>query len=382
MYTSKVSILLPCFNGQPFLRECIESLLKQTHSNWEAIVLDSYSTDGSWQFLCSVAAGDSRFQLHQIPRDGLYAALNRGIQFATSEFLHIATADDKIRPEFLATLMDLLSVCPEAGIAACDVRLINRDGGELTAKNMAGYLPAETIADILGLVTVRCASPVGSRHANYRPPPHDCLLHYSAKSVYFSLNQLVIRTQLAKALKPFDTTVGSIGDIDWLLRLNSVTGTVHLPQKLAMWRFHGPQLSIRQDREQLSLLKAMLERELPSIYERYRPLLSRNDCATLMLPIKCYLATTRPKRVLCWLEATFRILFMSIQRPVPTLRAVNACRLLPHKVKRSLFPMFLRRIQFFPERWIHFPPGSLPREVSSEPEGSVRISPAMTVREN
>ena len=109
MHTSKVSILLPCFNGQPFLRECIESLRKQTHSNWEAIVLDSCSTDGSWQFLSSVAAGDPRFQLHQIPRDGLYAALNRGIQFATGEFLHIATVDDKIRPEFLATLLDLLS---------------------------------------------------------------------------------------------------------------------------------------------------------------------------------------------------------------------------------------------------------------------------------
>lgn len=82
----------------------------------------------------------------------------------------------------------------------------------------------------------------------------------------------MIRTQLAKAMKPFDTTVGSIGDIDWLLRLSSLTGTVHLPQKLAMWRFHGRQLSVRQDREQLPLLKAMLERELPNIYERYRPL--------------------------------------------------------------------------------------------------------------
>jgi glycosyltransferase involved in cell wall biosynthesis len=372
MHTSRVSILLPCFNGQPFLRECIESLLKQTHSNWQAIVLDSYSTDGSWQFLRSVASGDSRFQLYQIPRDGLYAALNRGIQLATGEFLHIATADDKIRPEFLETLLDLLGACPEAGIAACDVRLINRDGGDLTAKDMAGYLPAETIADILSLGTVRCASPLGSRqrHANYRPPPHDCLLHYSAKSVYFSLNQLMIRTQLAKAMKPFDTTVGSIGDIDWLLRLNSLTGTVHLPQKLAMWRFHGRQLSVRQDREQLPLLKAMLERELSNIYERYRPLLSRNDCATLMLPIKCYLATTRPKRVLCWLEATFRILFMSIQRPVATLQAINACRLLPHKVKRLLFPMFLLRIQLFPRALDSLAPGSLPREVSSQPEGS------------
>jgi glycosyltransferase involved in cell wall biosynthesis len=370
MDTPRVSILLPCFNGQPFLREGVESLFKQTHSNWEAIVLDSYSTDGSWQFLQSIATSDPRFQLYQIPREGLYAALNKGIQFATGEFLHIAASDDKIRPEFLATLLDLLAACPEAGIAACDLLLINRDGGELTAKDMAGYLPTETINDTLSLNTVRSAAPRDNRQCqvNYRPPPHDCLLHYSAKSVYFSLNQLVIRTEIAKAIKPFDTTVGSIGDFGWLLRLSSFTGTVHLPKKLAMWRFHGNQLSVRQDRSQLPLLKAMLERELPSIYERYHSLLNRNDCATLMLPIKYYLASATPKRVVCWLEAAFRISLMSIERPVATLRAIRACRFLPHKVKRSLLPMFLQRMEMFPKALDSVAVKSVVREISSGPE--------------
>ena len=345
-----VSILVPCLNAQPFVEEAIESLLQQTHSKWEAIVLDQYSTDGSWEFFESIAASDPRFRLYQIPREGLYAALNRGIQIATGEYLHIATADDKIRPAFLTTLLDLLAAYPEAGIAVCDLSLINRDGNELTAQDMVEYLPREAINDILSLCTVRCASPDDSRQCqlNYRPPPHDCLLHYSAKSVYFSLNQLLIRTKIAKAMEPFDTTIGSIGDFGWLLRLSSFTGTVHLPSKLAMWRFHGNQISVRQDRSKLASLRVMLERDLANIYERYRPLLNRNDCATLMLPIKCYLANTRPKQAFCWLEATLRIFVMAIQRPVATLRAIRASRFLPHKVKRSLVPMFLQRMQMFP----------------------------------
>jgi glycosyltransferase involved in cell wall biosynthesis len=362
-----VSILVPCLNAQPFVEEAVESLLQQTHSNWEAIVLDQYSTDGSWEFFQSIAASDPRFRLYQIPRQGLYAALNRGIQIATGEYLHIATADDKIRPEFLTTLLKLLAAYPEAGIAVCDLFLINRDGSDLTAQDMVEYLPRETINDIFSLCTVRCASADDSRQCevNYRPPPHDCLLHYSTKSVYFSLNQLLIRTEIAKTIEPFDTTIGSIGDFGWLLRLSSFTGTVHLPSKLAMWRFHGNQISVRQDRSKLPSLKAMLERELANIYERYRPLLNRNDCATLMLPIKCYLANTRRKQVFCWLEATFRILLMSIQRPVATLRAICASRFLPHKVKRSLLPMFLQRMEMVPKTLDSVEARTVLREISS-----------------
>src|SRR5262249_906030 len=103
-----------------------------------------------------------------------------------------------------------------------------------------------------------------------------------------------------------------------------------------------------RDSSHLGCLKGMLERALPEIYQRHHSILTRNDCATLMLPIKCYLANTTRKRVLFWLEATFRILLMSVQRPAATLRAIRASRFLPHKVKRSLLPMFVQRMEMFP----------------------------------
>src|SRR5438309_7823222 len=112
MSARRVSILLPCFNARAFLEERMDSILVQTFSDWEAIVLDSYSTDGSWEFFTSIASTDPRFRLYQIPRDGVYAALNRGIELATGEFVHVATCDDTMVPEFLTELLRAFTLCP------------------------------------------------------------------------------------------------------------------------------------------------------------------------------------------------------------------------------------------------------------------------------
>src|SRR6266480_5488652 len=90
---------------------------------------------------------DERIRIlpHPTPRfaleEGVYAALNRGMELASGEFLLIATCDDTMHADFLATLLEAFAICPEAGIAACDVSLINRDGGQLTREDMASYLP-------------------------------------------------------------------------------------------------------------------------------------------------------------------------------------------------------------------------------------------------
>jgi len=347
MSMPKVSILLPCLNAAPFLEERIDSILAQTFSNWEAIVLDSYSDDGSWEFFQSIASSDSRFRLYQIPREGVYAALNRGIELATGEFLHVATCDDTTVPEFLTAMLELFAQCPEAGIAACDVQLINRDGLELTTSDMTEYLPAESIADVLALHTVR-SYPL-KRELNYRPPPHDCLLHFSTRSVYFSLTQLLIRTTPARSIEPFDTAVGSIADLGWLVRLTNLAGTVHVPRKLAMWRFCGNQLSIQPDRLRLYHVKAMFERAVPQIYRRHQRLLTRNECGVLMLPAKAYVATSRKAQRRLKLEAWVRILWMFFQKPIATLRAIRRTQFSIQTLKQTLLPMFFSRLGLAPK---------------------------------
>jgi glycosyltransferase involved in cell wall biosynthesis len=325
MGRSKVSILLPSLNARKFLDSRVDSLLKQTFVDWEAIILDSQSTDGSWEFFNLVAQTDSRFRLYRIPREGVYTALNRGLELVTGEFLHIAPCDDTMAPEFLAEMIEAFGHWPDAGVAVCDCLFINQDGHELLARDTIGQLSRRRIKRLLRSGNVRSSIPaVRQRNVNYRPPPHDCLLHFTGRSVYFSLTQLLIRTAVAKATGPFETSVGSVADFGWLVRLTSLTASVHMPKKLATWRFHGEQLSMRRDDSRVTAMSKMCRTILPEIRRRYPRLLSSNDCELLLLPYKTILAKSAFRLVGCWLEALARLCRMLAAHPLATLRAL--CR--------------------------------------------------------
>ena len=148
-------------------------------------------------------------------------------------------------------------------------------------------------------------------------------MHFIGRSVYFSLTQLVVRASLANAVGPFATTVGSVADFGWLLRLTNLTGTVHLPQKLAMWRFHGDQLSIRRDSARRAAMRMLCERALPEIYERHQDRLTRDDCAMLLLICRSRLGPTAIARLRCRCQALIRLLGMFLESPANTLRAIR-----------------------------------------------------------
>ena len=339
----KVSILLPSLDAGEFLEPRIDSLLKQTFTDWEAIVLDSQSTDGTWEFFKSVAERDPRFRLHQIPREGLYAALNRGLDLARGEFLHIATADDTEAPEFLNEMLKALASCSEADVAVSDVLLINRDGNELSANDIHGRLSKRAGKNLFSLSVVRTAFPDEVETTiNYRPVPHDCLLHFDGRSVYLSLNQLVVRTALAKAAAPFETSVGSVADFGWLLRLTSSTGSVHVPKKLAMWRFHGNQLSLRPDLSRATSRRAAAEAVLRKICDDQPNLLSGNDRAALLLPFKMLETKSPIRRIFLWLVAAGRLVRMFFARPISTFRALARVKFRFGTRRHTLLPMIFQ----------------------------------------
>jgi glycosyltransferase involved in cell wall biosynthesis len=320
-----VSILLPSLNARRFLEPRVDSLFKQTLVDWEAIVLDSHSTDGSWEFFKSVAETDSRFRLYQVPREGLYAALNRGLELVTGEFLYIAPGDDTMAPEFFTEMIGALGQCPEAGIAVCDCLFINQNGHELRSEDMSHRLSKRQIRNLLRSGNVRASLPsISRRETNYRPPPHDCLLHFAGRSVYFSLTQLLIRTSSAKDAGSFETDVGSPADFGWLVRLTSLIGSVHLPKRLATWRFHGDQLSLQRDNTRLSAMEKMCRSTLPAICQCYPNLLTDRDRELLLLPYKVLLAPSVIRRVGYWLQGVGHILPMFARKPLAMLRTL--CR--------------------------------------------------------
>lgn len=345
-----ISILVPSLNARQFLEPRVGSIIDQTFSGWEVILLDSGSSDGTSEYFNSVAARDSRFQLHQIPREGLYAALNRGFALATGDFIHIATADDSMSPDFFEQMLDAFARCPKAGIAACDLQFINRDGNELSPDDLRGHLSSRAAQNLLNLGHVRAAFP-GERlvQMNYRAVPHDCLLHCDGHSVYFSLNQLLVRTDVARAAGQFQTDIGSVADFDWLLRLTNSAGTVHVPKKIAMWRFHGDQLSVHGDESRASSRTAAAGKTLRSVTDKFPGLLSENDRAALLLPLKITESNTVAARIQGWFTSLARMSVMLVTRPIPTIRALLRTKFRFGTRRYSLLPMVFSGLKLMPK---------------------------------
>lgn len=89
-----ISVLLPVHNGAKTLGEAIASLQSQTLENWEAVVVDDGSNDGTLDLLHDTARGDGRIRVEAMPRGGIVAALRRAAELAEGRWLARMDADD------------------------------------------------------------------------------------------------------------------------------------------------------------------------------------------------------------------------------------------------------------------------------------------------
>lgn len=109
----RVSVILPCYNGEAYLREAVQSILDQTLADLELIVVDDGSTDGSSKILRTMAAQDARIQVVTQPNGGIVAALNTAIDHARGTYIARMDADDVSYPERLAFQASYLDCHPD-----------------------------------------------------------------------------------------------------------------------------------------------------------------------------------------------------------------------------------------------------------------------------
>src|SRR5262249_28527342 len=124
------SVCLPSLNTFPFLEERVSTILGQTFVDWELIVIDSYSDDGSWEFFQKLAHTDSRVAISQAPR-GLYQSWNACIERAQGKYIYFATSDDTMAPDCLEKLASALEEHVDCDVAACPLTAIGGDGKPL-----------------------------------------------------------------------------------------------------------------------------------------------------------------------------------------------------------------------------------------------------------
>lgn len=100
-----ISIIVPIFNAENFINECIDSVLKQTYSNWELILIDDGSTDKSWDICIKNATADTRVHVFRQVNKGVTAARKNGWQQSNGEWIVFLDSDDKLQPNCLQVLL-------------------------------------------------------------------------------------------------------------------------------------------------------------------------------------------------------------------------------------------------------------------------------------
>ena len=118
-----ISVIVPVYNVEPYLRRCVRSLLRQTHTAAEILLIDDGSTDRSGAICDELAATDSRIRVIHQKNGGLSQARNRGMDEAAGDYLAFLDSDDWADPTWLETLYRL-SVSHHAPIAECSYRSI------------------------------------------------------------------------------------------------------------------------------------------------------------------------------------------------------------------------------------------------------------------
>lgn len=102
----KISIIVPIYNTEKYLSECLDSVLSQTHKNFEAILIDDGSTDKSLSIAELYAKNDSRFKIIHQENQGLFAARNSGLKEVTGDWITFLDSDDILAPVFLEILLE------------------------------------------------------------------------------------------------------------------------------------------------------------------------------------------------------------------------------------------------------------------------------------
>jgi glycosyltransferase involved in cell wall biosynthesis len=214
----RLSIILPVYNGMPYLPDAVESILRQTYADFTFIIVNDGSTDGTKEYLSSLS--DPRILLINQANEGLGASLNTGLRKCQTEYVARMDADDISIPDRFFSQLEYLDAHPEVVMVGTQIEFLI---GKVAQKALA--------------------APTGHDGIRAR------LLNGRAGLCHPSL---MFRTEAAIACGGYPT--GIIGeDIDFCLRMCEQGRAANLNDVLFQYRLHAAQLCQARSNELVSV---------------------------------------------------------------------------------------------------------------------------------
>ncbi len=240
-----LSVLMPVYNARRYVAKAVESILDQDFVDFEFLIIDDGSTDGSAEILDDYARRDPRIRLVRRENRGLVASLNEGIALARAPFIARMDADDIALPHRLRVQADFLAAHPEVVCAGGGIDVIDEKGRRITRIPVAqGNARIQELA-------LQGKTPI---------------CHPTA----------VMRKEAVLAAGAYDPDMMLAEDLDLWLRLGEQGELANVPETVLQYRLHPASVSeaagSRQiDRMRLACARACERRGVASSFEADAP---------------------------------------------------------------------------------------------------------------
>jgi glycosyltransferase involved in cell wall biosynthesis len=215
----KVSVVMSVYNGERHLKEAVDSILCQTFKEFEFIIIDDGSTDGTPKILEEYLGKDQRIEVLHQENAGLTRSLNRGIALVQGGYIARMDADDVAFPERLEKQVDFMHKNPEVGLLGTTYYEI--DGNS----NRIGKKVFPTSDDELQKTLIK-----------YNP---------------FSHASVIIRKETLDKVGLYDENIKRAQDYDLWFKIGRVSKIANLKEPLMMRRYSNKNISIANENEQL-----------------------------------------------------------------------------------------------------------------------------------
>lgn len=152
----KASVLMPVFNAEQYIDDAVESVLAQTFQDFELLLLNDGSTDGTLKKLEAFAARDTRCKVFNGPNTGIVATLNKGLQLAKGQLIFRMDSDDICLATRFQQQVDYMSQHPECLVLGAAIYLIDDAGRRIAQMGaLVGHLAIDA-ANLVGTGAQMC----------------------------------------------------------------------------------------------------------------------------------------------------------------------------------------------------------------------------------
>lgn len=283
-----VSVVLPVYNGRPYLGEAIDSILAQTYPRWELLIIDDGSTDGSGDLAEEYAEKDPRIKVIHQENQKLPAALNRGFALAKGEFFTWISADNRMLPHGLAQMVAALS--ERGDMVFGNQYLIDEKGERICGHGWFEFPPGS------GAVCFPPATPLLNRVANNT---------IGAAFLY--------RASADAVLGGYSPHLFLLEDYDYFMRMNSLFRIFHLKEEdpVYEYRFHPDSLTSHDKELGITAARPRLmafDRLRRKAYTRPLPVLMTGFSAAMtkeLLHSGHLISSRRPRLALVWEDTSY-----------------------------------------------------------------------------